>query len=53
MKEGKIYLQVAKIGLLGDSSVGKNSICQSYVGLEFNQTYLLRLVVINLNLDLS
>ena len=40
MKEGKIHLQVAKIGLLGDSSVGKSSICQSYVGLEFNQTYL-------------
>ena len=40
MKEKQIALKVAKIGLLGDSSVGKSSICQSYAGLEFNQTYL-------------
>jgi small GTP-binding protein len=40
MKGKQIALKVAKIGLLGDSSVGKSSICQSYAGLEFNQTYL-------------
>ena len=40
MAEDKIALTVAKIGLLGDSRVGKSSIIQSYAGLPFSENYL-------------
>ena len=40
MAEDKIVLTVAKIGLLGDSRVGKSSIIQSYAGLPFSENYL-------------
>ena len=40
MSDNKIDLTVLKVGLLGDSMVGKTSICNSYMGLEFNQDML-------------
>ena len=40
MKENKIPLKLAKIGLVGDSSVGKYSIYRSYAGYEFSDEYL-------------
>ena len=36
MTDKKINLKEIKIGLLGDSTVGKASICESFLGLEFN-----------------
>ena len=35
MSENNIALKVAKIGILGDTTVGKSSICQTYSGKEF------------------
>ena len=40
MDENKIALKVAKIGLLGDSTVGKTSICLTYKGIEFKENTL-------------
>ena len=40
MSDKKIDYTVLKVGLLGDSMVGKTSICNSYMGLEFNQDML-------------
>ena len=37
MSDKKIDYTVLKVGLLGDSMEGKTSICNSYMGLEFNQ----------------
>ena len=35
MKEGNIKRRVIKIGMLGDSAVGKTAICQTYMNIEF------------------
>ena len=40
MDENKIALKVAKIALLGDSTVGKTSICLTYKGIEFKENTL-------------
>ena len=40
MTDKKISLKEIKIGLLGDSTVGKASIIESFLGLEFNQDML-------------
>ena len=40
MEEDKFSLKVVKIGLLGDSSVGKSSICQTLLGHEFREDIL-------------
>ena len=40
MTDKKISLKAIKIGLLGDSTVGKTAICNSLLGLEFNQDML-------------
>ena len=40
MADKKIDYTVLKVGLLGDSQVGKTSICNAYMGLEFNQDQL-------------
>ena len=40
MKGDKIPLKVVKIGILGDTCVGKLSICKSYLGYEFNENSL-------------
>ena len=37
MKESKIIPKVIKIGLLGDTNVGKTAICNSFLGIEFSQ----------------
>ena len=36
MEDNYIFSKVVKIGLLGDSEVGKTSICNTFLGLEFN-----------------
>ena len=36
MTEKKIDYTVLKVGLLGDSQVGKTAICNAFMGLEFN-----------------
>jgi len=35
--EEKIYPKKVRLGLLGDSSVGKTSICKSFLGKEFQE----------------
>ena len=40
MDENKIALKLAKIALLGDSTVGKTSICLTYKGIEFKENTL-------------
>ena len=35
MKEDNIKRRVIKIGMLGDSAVGKTAICQTYMNIEF------------------
>ena len=40
MSDKKIDYTVLKVGLLGDSMVGKTAICNSFMGLEFNQDQL-------------
>ena len=41
MQKEKIVVKVAKVGLLGDQTVGKTSICQTYAGKDFNESNLL------------
>ena len=36
MNEDNIKRRVIKIGMLGDSAVGKTAICQTYMNIEFN-----------------
>ena len=36
MKDNKNSLNVAKIGMVGDSQVGKTSICYTFIGVEFS-----------------
>ena len=36
MTENKITVSAIKIGLLGDSTVGKTAICNSFMNIEFN-----------------
>ena len=52
MEKKQIPLKVAKIGLIGDTKVGKYSLCQSYVGLEFKDISGVRIVLKNLILKL-
>ena len=40
MTNSFIELSAIKLGLLGDSSVGKTSICLTYTGIEFKQDIL-------------
>ena len=40
MSDKKISLKAIKIGLLGDSTVGKTAICNSFFNMEFNQDML-------------
>ena len=40
MTDKKISLKAIKIGLLGDSTVGKTAICNSFFNMEFNQDML-------------
>ena len=40
MAEDKISLSVVKIAILGDSTVGKSSICLAYQGNEFKEDYM-------------
>ena len=40
MKGDKIPLKVVKIWILGDTCVGKLSICKAYLGYEFNENSL-------------
>jgi Ras-related protein Rab-8A len=40
MEEGKIDLTVIKLGILGDSSVGKTCLCNSFMNLEFSMDQL-------------
>ena len=35
MSDNKVILSVIKIGILGDSMVGKSAICNSFMGIEF------------------
>ena len=35
MSDKKINISAIKIGLLGDSTVGKTAICNSFLGIEF------------------
>ena len=37
MAENNIKVTALKIGLLGDSSVGKTAICQTFLGIEFKE----------------
>ena len=37
MTDKKISLKAIKIGLLGDSTVGKTAICNTFIGLEFKE----------------
>ena len=40
MKEDNIKRRVIKIGMLGDSAVGKTAICQTYMNIEFTGEFL-------------
>ena len=37
MSDNKIEIRAIKLGLLGDDSVGKTSICYTYIGIEFDR----------------
>ena len=40
MEEPQVKMTCIKLAMLGDSKVGKTSICQSYMNMEFSDNYL-------------
>ena len=49
MEEPQIKRKCIKLAMLGDSEVGKTSICNSYLNIEFRNNYLSTIGKKNMN----